>query len=136
MNHATTCKYCRKPITVEIDDAYADLGDPHKLIPMAACNRCADIRVERRVLEAKVKFACMMLHFGRKKFSETKVHDTRVVLERLLKQYANMIARWHFLEGMSWDDEALNLIMDKPDAWASVLKELWKMFTACNPERA
>lgn len=58
------------------------------------------------------------------------------VAETLLKDYAHMIARWHFLEGMTWDDECVDLILDKPEHWADILTQLWKLFTEANPERA
>ncbi len=48
MKHGTHCKFCKLPIVVVVDDAYAGLGDPLHLLGLAACNFCSDIRVERR----------------------------------------------------------------------------------------
>lgn len=135
MRHGTQCKFCKKPITLEIDDSYSEISSPVKLLPLAACNRCADLRVERRAIESKVKFICLMRHNNPKAAESRKEHH-RQALEKLLKGYANLIARWHYLEGMSWDDECLNVIMEKPSHWATIMAELWKMFAACNPERA
>lgn len=135
MKHATNCKFCRKPITIEIDDSYAELGDPHKLIPMAACNSCADIRVERRVLESKIKYSCMN-RLSTKRPSEEYLNKFRNLMEKLMKDYASMIARFHFMSGMSWDDECLEAIMEHPENWNEVLSRLWKMFRDSNPERA
>lgn len=130
----TTCKFCRKPITISISDSYDYLADPHKLIPLAACNQCADLRVERRSIESKVKFICKMRQLDNNRAIKGADRD-RVALEKLLKQYANMIARWHFMQGMTWDDAALDLIMDKPAHWFDILGTLWRIFKDANPER-
>lgn len=130
----TTCKFCKKPITLKIAKSYSELGDPQKLIPMAACNSCADLRVERRSLEAKVKFICMMRKTEGKKESDSQQQERREALEKLLKQYAHLVARWHFMEGMAWDDAALDTVMEKPGQWFDVLATLWKTFKAATPE--
>lgn len=135
MKHGTNCKFCQNPITVEIDDAYANLGDPFKLIKIACCDRCADLRVERRMLEDKVRKVCRVRELD-PKLAKTREQSHRSTLEKLLKQYSNMIARWHYLSGMCWDDRATETIMDHPEAWNSVLATLWKIFKDANPARS
>lgn len=130
----TTCQFCKKPITLEIADSYDEVSDPHKLIPLACCNHCADIRVERRSLEAKIKFICKMRLLDSSRATKAYEKD-RSALEKLLKQYAHLIARWHFMDGMSWDEAALDLIMDKPAHWFDILGTLWRIFKDANPER-
>jgi hypothetical protein len=132
MKYGTTCKFCLNPITIDIDDDYAALGDPYKLLPMACCNRCADIRVERRQLEDKIKFVCKMRELDPKLAVQRREKD-RATLERLLKKYSNLIARWHFKEGMCWDDAVLETIMETPKQWFDVLGKLWKMFRESVP---
>lgn len=134
MNHATNCKFCHKPITLEVDDAYAALGDPHKLLPMAACNFCSDIRVERRRLEASLAKVAAMIALVPRDGKEAAT--LRAVVERMTKNYAEMIARWHHLQGCVWDVEAVNLIMDKPHAWSQVLTTLWSLFKDWKEQRA
>ena len=75
MKHATHCKFCKSPITIEIDDEYSKLGDPFKLIGMASCNRCADLRTERRCLEGKIKRVCMILALSANK-DKSKLSDS------------------------------------------------------------
>jgi hypothetical protein len=135
MKHATNCKFCKNPITLDVDDEYDAIGDPLKLLPLAACNRCADLRVERRSLERKVNFICMMRHLD-PKIRESRMDHHRQMLESLLKQYANMIARWHGMSGMCWDDAALDDIMERPDLWNKNLQTLWKMFAENSKARA
>jgi hypothetical protein len=124
----TTCKFCRQPITVQIADSYDELSDPLKLLPLAACNHCADLRVERRKLESKIQFICKLREFGPKVPSPEKNRDTRSILETHTKAYAKLIARWHEMDGMSWDEEVVNQIMDHPENWGEVLGRLWRMF--------
>lgn len=127
MNHATTCKFCKLPITVTIDDDYAALGDPYKLIPLGACNHCSDVRVERRRLETKISMAVSrMVRAGKLDEDEKKEHAEGLSL--LLKDYARMIARWHRKEGMCWDDEIVNSVMKFPEKWTEFLGRLWRMY--------
>lgn len=135
MKHATHCKFCKKPITIDVDDDYESIGDPHKLIPMAACNSCSDIRVERRVLESKIKKACME-RVSTKRPSDEYLNKFRNLMEKLMKDYARMIARFHFMSGMAWDDECLELIVEHPAQWTEVLSRLWKIFSESNHSRA
>jgi hypothetical protein len=127
MKIGASCKFCKKPITLTIDDSYNAVSDPMKLIPLASCNRCSDLRVERRVLEKKIEFICMMRHLD-KKLALSKFAEHRAALEKLCQQYANMIARWHNKEGMAWDDACLDQIMEQPKQWSDVVSRLWKMF--------
>ena len=127
MKHATHCKFCQKPITLTIDDSYAELGDPLKLIGLAACNDCADVRVERRKLEAKIWLACeVVIRAGKMEGEERARHSEK--LTKLTQDYAKMIARWHKKEGMVWDEALVDTIMEHPNQWGEFLSKLWAMF--------
>jgi hypothetical protein len=54
--------------------------------------------------------------------------STRTILTKLTKSYASLISRWHEMDGMSWDEEVVNQIMDHPENWGEVLGRLWRMF--------
>lgn len=127
MKHATNCKFCKRPITVTVDDYYAEMGDPYKLLAKASCNTCADVRQLRRVLEDRISrqataFAAMH------RPSEAAKGLARKNLTRLCEAYAKMIARWHRTEGMAFDEEVVNTMLDRPDKWAECLSGLWRMF--------
>lgn len=125
MNHAINCKFCKKPITVEIDNAYAELGDPYKLLSLACCNHCADLRVERRRLTEKIARICRKVELCR---SEDSRAEFRVVLEKLTQRYANLIARFHDKERMAWDEAVVDTLMDNPKEWGSVVSQMWKHY--------
>lgn len=128
MKHATTCKFCHMPITVEINDSYDPELDPRNLLPLAACNWCADVRVSRRGIEAALSRVCrnfQMLGSTPTSEQRTKAADT---LTNLTQAYARMIARWHHHEGCAWDQECVNLLMDRPDKWTEIISVLWSMY--------
>lgn len=127
MNFATHCKFCQKPITLEIDDAYAALGDPYKLLKKAACNECSDVRTSRRVLEERIGRVATVFAAIHRPGVLTK-EETAKTLTILLQNYAQVIARWHHAQGMAWDDAAVDTIMENPNKWAEVLTNLWRMF--------
>jgi hypothetical protein len=125
MTIGTNCKFCKRPISVEIADDYAAMGDPHKLIPMAACNPCADNRVEKRRIEKRVQYVARTVELAGTRDAQT---NARPPLIKLTQDYARLIARWHGRDGMAWDQECVELILDKPREWGAVLSGLWKLF--------
>ena len=127
MFHSLTCKFCKRPITVEISDDYAKLHDPYKILPMACCNFCSDIRVERRMLEGTIQRVCSAISVV--PVSDEKRRATmRGVLEKLTKKYAGMVARWYGMEGGLWEEGVLDVLMKNPNEWPDVLGKLWASF--------
>ena len=122
MKFGTHCKFCKKPITLEIDENYDALGDPQKLIPMACCNYCADIRELRRKLERKVQVVCTMLELAGKS-SEAK---SREALVRLTKDYATMISKWTGKVNR-WDEAVVDALLKDPHHFGDPLTRMWKI---------
>ena len=127
MRHACTCKFCQTPITVSVDDDYAKLGDPYKILKLATCNFCADIRVERRRLDERIARCCRNLSLLPE--GESKARDKlKLAMEKLTKHYAELVCRWHHAQGSMWEEEILNSILDKPLEWPHIIGRLWTMF--------
>lgn len=129
------CKYCGKPVYLEIDEDYARLGDWLKLSPMAACNRCADLREEKRGLEGKIRAACYWtenLKPEEKKKLEAKL-TKRFTL--LAEKYAKFVAKWYGFSGMTWDPEFPTMLRDHPEKWPAILAQYWKCFRQLNPPK-
>lgn len=124
------CKFCRKPITLWIAIDYG--GDPYKLMDKASCNRCADMRTNRRSLEEQM--ATQFNNLCLLKSSKTKKPDilakARDNVETLTRQYASLIAKWNNLEGMAWEPSIVDTIMDNPHDWPDVIRRMWKMVRA------
>lgn len=128
MRHATNCKFCKRPITVEIDEAYAALGDPFKLLPLACCNACADNRVSRRKLERKIQLVVTCLSLAGSNKTENLMQTSREQLTKLTRYYADMIARYHHMDGQLWEPSIVEQIIEKPDAWGETLSRMWLAF--------
>lgn len=124
---STNCKFCQMPISIEIDDEYDSVADPYNLIYLVACNQCSDAREKRRKLEDKIKSICIT--FGRLTKPTQETRDiAKLKLTKLTQDYAKMIALWHHKEGMAWDGEGVELLLDKPMHWNQVLGVYWKLY--------
>ncbi len=55
------CRICRAELRLEIDEDYDASHDPNKLIPMATCNRCFDLRRRQMRMEEHIKMLCHFL---------------------------------------------------------------------------
>lgn len=132
MKLARDCKFCKRHMILEIDDAYAELGDPYKLLQYACCDRCADIREKRRKIEGQIKRACMILAQSTGKLKKEQRDGIREALMELTKRYARMVAEWYNFSGMSWDEEFVNLLMDKPAKFGDILGQYWRHFREVN----
>lgn len=133
MRHQTECKFCRKPIFLEIDDAYAGMRDPYKLVPMASCNRCADLRVRKRTLEERISRTCMAyfqhLHVrGEKGPEQSEEAEVKQVLVALTKKYTEWFGEFSGISGYLWDMELVNLLMDRPKDWQHVIVQYCGLF--------
>ncbi len=126
MKYGTNCKFCKKPITIEIDDAYAELGDPYKLLPMAACNRCADLRVQKRNIEGQLGSLCASISVA-KGSKDGMPKNAKSNVERLTKIYASLIARWNNLDGMAWEPGIVDAIIADPHHWGDISHRMWQM---------
>ena len=127
MNHATNCKFCKCPITLEIDNEYEPLKDPQGIIPLASCNRCADLRVRKRKIEEVIKRACAAMA-ANPQMAETQRTANRETLISTTKAYTRLIADWIQSRTPFWSEDCVDLLMDKPAHWPSVLGQLWKMY--------
>ena len=127
MTKTTICKFCKQPISLEIDDGYAAMGDPYKLIPFAACNHCGECRVERRGLEdrlGRVATLISLLPAGQSKDRER----LRFVVIALTKRYARLIAKWNRMEGELWEDSIVEAFMEYPGSWGKTVGRMWRSF--------
>lgn len=128
MKLSAKCQYCSKPIELEIDDCYAELRDPYKLVPRLACNRCADFRAKRADIFDRIKRNCEWLHQGLVPDGDLRkaVQDT---LRNLCNSYLRLLAKHRGEEVPKWDEEILHTLMGKPDEWKSVMGQMLRLFT-------
>jgi len=127
MKYATNCRFCQKPITLDIDDDYARLGDPRHLLGLATCEACASLRREREKVEALTGRVCYALRFTDRK-DYAKVEELKSALTRLSQRYCQLIARWHHMNGSLWDESIVEALMQDPDRWGEILSQCWRTF--------
>lgn len=129
MMHAVDCKFCHRPITVEIDDDFQRLraSAATKLLALACCNRCGDLRVRRWGLSGRIqRSANAILAMGNAK---GEVLDrARKGLTVHCQRYAELIAEWHGKEGSCWDESIVDMIMKEPQRWGEALGLMWKLY--------
>lgn len=113
--HPCHCKLCGRPITVSIDETYYELGDHLKLIPMATCNRCADIRVGIRNSETIVERVCRRLDE-----KSIKEEAAAKVLTSVLKNYTNFLSS-SMRQSCVFDETVVSVLMKAPREWATIL---------------
>ena len=128
MNHATTCKFCKKPLVISVDDDYAQVGDPFKLLPLAACNRCADMRVKKTSLEEAIGKVCFQVRSLGQNITADQTAKSKATLEILTRAYSRMVANYINATYPAWDMECVNLLVDQPDHWPRIVGQLWKMY--------
>jgi len=128
MKYATTCKFCKKPISIETNDSYDGISDPLKLRPLAACNSCADLRVERRELSSKLANLCFVIQSATDKERANKTDRWRQMLTTLSRQYAEMVRKWQKAPYLSWDEECVSLILENPEQWPDIIARLWNLY--------
>jgi hypothetical protein len=125
MKHITKCKFCQKEITLDIDDNYAALGDPFKLITLAACNRCADLRTRRMAITDKIAAVCYTVAFAPASIrSETK-EKMKPVLRGYLMAYVGLVEDWKGGDSGEFDESVVEAVLSAPGQWPDVIKRLW-----------
>lgn len=133
MNKFTTrCKFCQRPLVIVIDDCYPIERDPQRIIPLAACNRCADLRETQRRLEDSIGRVCMSFwshKTNRKAGPDESVRmATEENLTHLTKKYADWFGEFKGLTGYLWDNALVESLMDKPERWGQVLGDYREAF--------
>ncbi|HET7624389.1 MAG TPA: hypothetical protein VFM25_03920 [Verrucomicrobiae bacterium] len=134
MNHAVKCKICKRPLVVRTDEE-CPLEWAQRLLPMATCNRCFDLRARRIAITEKLHNVCMELctvRYFEKNGATPRTNQLRqklkIALEKLCPAYMEVIAEYR---GRKWDepcDEFVALLMEKPDKLDACLRYVHKNF--------
>ena len=137
----TRCRFCGCELRLKIHEQY-DISDPHRLVAMAACNRCADLRELRRKLHFRFSEQCagMMNLIERSKRSMTEserkevthlVDKTRENIESLIKAYLRLIGDWYNRDDLVYEEEMVNWFMQAPMGVSKHIARLWR----CVPQQ-
>lgn len=124
MTHICTCKFCGKQLAITVADEY--VGDRFNLLKLAACNRCADLRVTKRILEERIKKACLyysqykLARYGREVDPAVATFTEKLLVDSTQK-YAEWFGEYANIVGYLWDMELVRLLMDNPAEWNQTL---------------
>jgi len=115
------CKFCGKPLNLQIDDDYDRTHDRFKIVGHACCDRCAKLRETRRILTETIAKVISAMGADR---SRGNLDDCRNGLIKLTKRYVRMVSEWTDTQ-VQWEEEIVNAIMDRPARCGEILKRLW-----------
>lgn len=139
-----TCKFCHTPLRLKLHEEYS-VSDPLKIIQMAACNRCADLRDRRRVLHLRFASVCSgisnlvdrststMTDAQRKEVQEamTKAHDN---IEHLVKLYLRLIGDWYNRDDLVFEEIMVPPFMQAPHDLSKHIARLWRSVPQHQPQ--
>lgn len=125
MKVPTKCKFCGRPIEIWVDDAYARMGDPFKLVKLAACNRCSDLKVEKRLLDSRLNWAISRLQLaGDEKAASDRY---RGIVSGLMHKYWDLICRWTSIRNTEFDEGIVEMVLSNPSKCARMVSEMWRI---------
>ena len=115
MTYQATCKFCRKPLTVESDQNCPDEWAA-RLVALLACNSCADYRSRMtRYLDA-IRKTCLD-YIQAHNAKELKAEDedkVRSTLRRLTQGVAAAACRHRGIVTI-WEPDFVQQLIDMPD---------------------
>ena len=121
IRHAN-CKFCGKPLELEIDTS-CPRAEADFWVKLAACNRCADYRNAIARLGESLRVICrtLLVVRGGNASSRAQVEEKcRTILVDKTKQYAKVICD-HFHKMTVWEPDFAQMIFDKPQQLDTVL---------------
>lgn len=119
------CKFCKRPLELKVDDDYAELrGDPMKIMRLASCNRCSDLRSRQRRTEKAIEMLSgSLLCFP----SQDEKASIREGLCRTTKILLRIACEWYHAEGVAWEEAIVDQIMSHPEKLSVVTARIWQM---------
>jgi len=119
--HVGKCKICKREVRLEIADGYDAEHDPSKLIRMATCNPCFDLRKRVMKIEDAIKSVCHSLVWV--KMGDAQKDRTKDLLRKLVRQFsqwcADTLHRQHTANAGALGDR----ILAKPTNWWRCLRD-------------
>ncbi len=126
LNHK--CKFCSIDLVLDCDEEYAKMRDPHNLLPLVCCTRCADLRVRRRAIFERVQAMCAC--FGEQSERQS-LHELRAAARPLIRKtmvaWYELSQEWHRVTNGSWDEFCVDSIVDSPSHFESILGKVWHL---------
>jgi hypothetical protein len=120
----TKCQFCGAELSLEVDDSYAQIGDPYKLLGRASCNRCARLRERRRSITEGLSQLCHQLAHCPLSDRAEVVTSLSPALRSMLMAYVGLMEDWKNGEAGEWDESILQAVISSPNKCGDVLKTI------------
>lgn len=118
------CKICGRALELTVADEYLAAGrDPMNLISSATCNRCYDLRTERRKIERVVEAQCTELSQCSEKERPRRAMQVRSSMEVLFPRYQDVLCRQQGLKRRQMDSAVLDMLIDHPEHWNAIMRD-------------
>ena len=130
MNIPYHCKFCKKPGDAKFDGTNPDVVYKMPLwLSMLACDRCADYRMERRKFIEGIRKACNSYQAALSDMSGERLAAKRnaveAALEHATKKLSAVVCE-HYRVTNVWHREFVNMLMDHPDNWLTIVNKYVK----------
>jgi len=120
----TSCKFCRRPIEMDVDEAgfQSPIINAKLWLANIACNRCATFYKTRSAISERIGKNCELLLNSRRTGKRDNEIEVAVCdqLTKLTKQLAKIVCEFHSLE-TQWDSEFVDNLMQAPAKFSLVL---------------
>jgi hypothetical protein len=113
--HPAKCKICGCKLVLKLASNYPPEKDPMKLIPLATCNRCFDLREQRIRLETTFKRLCHDLQFG--KLDGDKRARTLELVNKTCSAFSKWCASLLRRQHAANVGYLFSAIKDQPERW-------------------
>jgi hypothetical protein len=119
--HVGRCKICKCELRLQIADGYDAEHDPSKLIRMATCDRCFDLRARQIRLEDAIKVVCHnLVHVAMSGDGKFRAKELLLKLTQRFSQWcADMLNRQHAANSVSLAEK----ILTHPPGWWRCLRD-------------
>ncbi len=117
------CKFCAIPLDLELDDDGAESFNLEFLKSLAACNRCADFREKKRILQDRLLDRALEWNRHRLKqvpLNSTDLEKVRSSIVNATKKYAGLVCDFNRVQSL-WNEDFAQQIFDQPHKTFSIL---------------
>lgn len=130
MNIAYECKFCNRPGIVIMEESPGIQFQIEKWKPILCCNRCGDFMVAKRKITDLIQRNAACLNVCRITLQGEKLLKAesmcREAFTKLTKQFATVVCDY-FRKTNVWDQEFVNMLMDKPDRFWHLCNQYMKL---------
>jgi len=128
----TQCKFCHKPIFMDVDKAGYEsrMVNAEVWLRNLCCNRCSEFYREKQSLVESIGRACELIQLDRENKARTKLRQKLVDLTQRLSK---LVCDFKFLETV-WDDEFVCQLMEKPAQSYRIVNFYCRALTTLQPK--